>query len=127
MVAVDTNILVRFFTKDDTKLYAEAKKLLDQAPNGSLLLDRIILTELGYVLRSGYPYTKSDVSKIYKSLLSDQRFSVVDRELVELTVSLFGSLKPLSFEDCWLLALKQSGKVNDILTFDVDLQKQHKK
>ena len=123
MVAIDTNILVRFFTGDDANLYAEAKKLIEQAETGSLLLDRIILAELGYVLHSGYPYAKHDIAKIYKSLLSDQRFSVVDRELVELTANLFETEKPLSFEDCWLLALKRSNKVSDVLTFNVGLQK----
>jgi predicted nucleic acid-binding protein len=123
VVAVDTNLLVRIFTKDDAVLYTKAARILAEAQADSLLLDRITLAELGYVLRARYPYNKANVAEIYKSLLRDGRFRIVDRELVEMTVGLFDSEHPLSFEDCWLLALKRAGKVKSIATFDTNLSK----
>jgi len=48
---------------------------------------------------------------------------VTDREVVESAIELFDVEKPLSFEGCWLLALKQSGKVSGVTTFDQPLQK----
>lgn len=123
MVAVDTSILVRIFTQDNPALAAKADHLIQQSKPGSLLLDRLVLAELGYVLRSRYTYLKSDVVKIYKSLLVDEHFNVIDNEVVGLAINYFETETPLSFEDCWLLALKQAGKVENVLTFDTDLQK----
>lgn len=123
MVAVDTNILVRLFAQDVPDLARKAERVIYNASNTSLLLDRLILAEFNYVLQSQYKFSKHDIVRLMKSLLGDERFSVSDRGLVEMTVSLFGAEKPLSFEDCWLLALKKSGKVTEVATFDNNLIK----
>ena len=117
-VAIDSSILVRYFTKDNEELFEKASMMITEAKPTSILLDRVIFAELGYVLRSVYELSKKQVVLIYESLLSNNIFSIPDRELLETTVELFNTEKPLSFEDCWLLALRNSDKVSDILTFD---------
>ncbi len=117
-VAIDSSILVRYFTKDNEELFEKATTMITEAKPNSILLDRVIFAEFGYVLRSVYELNKKQVILIYESLLSNNIFSIPDRELLEATVKLFSKEKPLSFEDCWLLALKNSDKVSDILTFD---------
>jgi len=42
---------------------------------------------------------------------------------VGLTIDIFGQEQPLSFEDSWLVALKKSGTVTSIKTFDEALAK----
>jgi predicted nucleic acid-binding protein len=116
--AIDSNVLVRYFTQDNDELLAKATKLLASASTNSIVLDRIIIAELGYVLRSVYELKKDQIVQVYKSMLANDIFSIPDRELVEMTVELFDSEKPLSFEDCWLLALKRSKKITTILTLD---------
>ena len=117
-VVIDSSVLVRYFTKDNEELFRKASIMITEAKPNSILLDRVIIAELGYVLRSVYKLSKKQVVLIYESLLSNNIFSIPDRELLETTVELFNKEKPLSFEDCWLLALKNSDKVLDILTFD---------
>lgn len=124
MVAIDTSVLIRFLTKDDEQLAAKATKAIHAFDVGEALLDRVILAEIGYVLRSVYGFDKKDVVDVYKTLLADNRFTTVDRDLVESTVDIFDAQKPLSFEDSWLLSLKRSKKVSRVLTFDQDLLKQ---
>jgi len=123
MVAVDTNILVRFITNDDKEQSPRARIILEQATPGSLLLDRLILAEVGYVLRSGYGFSKSQIASVYSTLLGESIFFVPNHETLEAAVKLYGSERPLSFEDCYLLALKQTGKVDSVHTFDQNLQK----
>ena len=125
-VAIDSSVLVRYFTKDNEELFKKASTLITEAKPNSILLDRVIFSEFGYVLRSVYELNKEQVVQIYESLLSNNIFSIPDRELLETTVELFDIEKPLSFEDCWLLALKNSGKVSDILTFDDGILKRLK-
>ena len=92
--------------------------MLTKARPNSILLYRVILAKFGYFLRSVYELNKKQIVLIYRSLLSDNKFSIPDREIVETTVEVFNTEKLLSFEDSWLLALKNSDKVSDILTLD---------
>jgi predicted nucleic-acid-binding protein len=122
-IAIDSSVLVRYFTQDDDKLFAEASRLLTNAKPNSLVLDRVIIAEFGYVLRSVYGLKKDRLVPVYKSMLANDIFAIPDRELVEGTISIFDKEKPLSFEDCWLLSLKRSKKVTNVFTFDDGLLK----
>jgi predicted nucleic-acid-binding protein len=64
-----------------------------------------------------------DIANILHSLLADARFVFSDRDLVSETIALFEQEKPLSFEDCWLLALRKQHKVTNVATFDLQLKK----
>ena len=123
MVAIDTNILVRYYTDDVSTLTAQAEKIIDQATLRSLFLDRLVIAELTYVLKKIYKFDKVDVVNILYSLLADARFVFGDRDLASETIKLFGKENPLSFEDCWLLALVQQHKVSNVVTFDQQLKK----
>lgn len=123
MVALDTNIVVRFMTNDDALLSPKAKKILEAAKPGTLLLDRLIIEEIGYVLHSNYEFTKQYIVKAFRSLIELQAISVPDKDIVDLAIDLFESEKPLSFEDCWLLALQKLGTVDAVATFDQNLLK----
>jgi predicted nucleic-acid-binding protein len=122
-IAIDSSVLVRYFTKDDDRLSKQATDLLEKADSNSLVLDRVIIAEFGYVLRSVYGLKKDQLVPVYKSILGNDIFSIPDRDLVETTIRLFDEEKPLSFEDCWLLSLKRSKKVTNVLTFDDSLLK----
>ena len=127
MVAVDTNVLLRSLVRDDVHLAERADKMLLGAGQASLLLDRLILAECTYVLRSYYEFDKADIADWLAAIMGDSRFSVPDREMVQATVALFGSEKPLSFEDCWLLALRHSEAVKAVATLDEKLAKRVEK
>jgi len=123
MVAIDTNILVRYYTDDAPALTDKAQKIIDQAAPRSLFLDRLVIAELTYVLKKLYKFNKGDIANILQSLLADARFVFGDRDLTSETIALFEQEKPLSFEDCWLLALKRQHKVTNVVTFDQQLNK----
>lgn len=123
MVAVDSNILLRAHIGDGGKLATKAEEFLSRAQPSSLLLDRLILEECSYVLKSMYGYEKQDIVYWMTSVINDERFYIPDRELVGLAIDIFGQEQPLSFEDSWLVALKKSGTVTSIKTFDEALAK----
>ncbi len=123
MVAIDANILVRLVVQDVPDQTQEAQKIVAGSKLGSLWLDKLIIGEVTYVLRSVYGYQRTNIVRAVKGFINDERFYVPNREMMDVTVGLFESEKPLSFEDCWLLALKQTGKVKSIATFDTDILK----
>lgn len=122
-VAIDANVLVRYIVKDDITLAYKAEQIIRQAKTASLVLDRLIIAEISYVLRSVYMLSKDDIVAVYRGLLSNDSFSIPDRELVEMAVDAFAKERPLSFEDCWLLGLYRSGRVTGIATFDSGLSR----
>lgn len=57
-VAIDSSVLVRYFTKDNEELFEKASKMITEAKPNSILLDRVIFAEFGYALRSVYELNK---------------------------------------------------------------------
>jgi predicted nucleic acid-binding protein len=51
MVAIDTNVLIRYYAKDSPVLEKQAHDILSQAKPRSLFLDPLVLAELAYVLK----------------------------------------------------------------------------
>lgn len=123
MVGIDTNVLVRWLTRDNKLLANQADKLLNNAKPASIVLDRIIIAELCYVLRSVYSYKKPHIVTNLKALLNDPRFSIMDRMLVEDMVHIFASNQPLSPEDSFLIAQHNNKKIDEIWSFDKVLLK----
>lgn len=126
MVALDANILLRALVGDDNSLTQKAAAILAAAKPRSLLVDRLILAECSYVLRSYYKYEKVDISDWLHAVLADKRFHIPDHEVLGLAVTLFATEKPLSFEDCWLLALYKRDDVTDVASFDTALARRVK-
>ena len=71
MIALDTNILVRFLTRDDPDQSAEAERLMSgltsDAPGH---VCREVLVELVWVLERAYKYSRADISRALEGLLS---------------------------------------------------------
>jgi len=103
-IAVDSSVLVRYFTKDDNKLLKRAKELLETATPNSLVLDRVIIAEFGYVLRSVYGLKKDRLVPVYKFILANDIFTIPDRELVETTIKFFDEENPSKIVGFYLLS-----------------------
>jgi predicted nucleic-acid-binding protein len=86
MIALDTNVLIRFFTADDDVQYRLAKALISkhQGMNKSIYISAIVLCELVWVLKSGYKYSRQQISKLLQQMTRTEEFafSVMD-ELIE--------------------------------------------
>lgn len=123
MTAVDTNVLVRWLVNDHPVQARKASTMIDGAETDSLQLDRLILAELTYVLRSNYEMPKNIIVDNLRVILATEAFFIDVPELVRATVDIFANERPLSFEDSWLLAQKRAGDVSGIMTFDKALDK----
>ena len=82
MIAVDTNILVRYITNDDKEQALLATTLLDSyiGKEKSIFINNIVLCELVWVLVRGYKYQKEDIIKTLKLLLSSIEFEFENHE-----------------------------------------------
>ena len=88
MIAVDTNVLVRYITNDDKDQCIMATRLLDSyiGKEKSIFINNIVLCELVWVLVRGYKYQKEQIIKTLKLLLSAIEFEFEHHKLAFLAV-----------------------------------------
>lgn len=88
MIAVDTNILVRYITNDNQEQAILATELLEKytGKEKSIFINNIVLCELVWVLDRGYKYKKTEIVKTLKLLLSSIEFEFENHELSFLAV-----------------------------------------
>ncbi len=72
MIALDTNVLVRFLVSDDAPMTARARKVFEQAlaSGDPLLISNLVLLETLWVLGSAYGFTRKTNLEAIECLLS---------------------------------------------------------
>jgi predicted nucleic-acid-binding protein len=120
MLGIDTNILVRYLTKDDRPQYEKARRLLDrEAGKGEpVLISLLVLLETECVLRSRYALAKSEIVAALSALLDSADLAFEDEPSVERA---FYSWKDSAadFADCLIEARNLQLGCQATATFDV--------
>lgn len=77
MIGIDTNILIRYLTKDDEDQSNEASKLFEQYSGieSSIYINNIVLCEVVWVLEAAYKYPKQDIIRALKLVLQTPEFA----------------------------------------------------
>jgi len=70
MIGLDTNILVRYFTRDDERQWKRVDAYLKKrcSSKNPGWISCIVLCEIVWVLTRGYEYAKSDILKLLEQL-----------------------------------------------------------
>ena len=119
MVAVDTNILVRFLVKDDLAQFQRAEKLLQ---DHEIYIPDTVLLETEWVLRFAYNLSPDAILQGFLLLLGMENVNVRDASAVKQALDWFA--QKMDFADAWHLALSQS--CQRFATFDDKLVKRAK-
>jgi predicted nucleic-acid-binding protein len=101
MKALDTNVLVRYLTRDDPAQERAASRFLEAARARSepILVNLIVLCELVWVLGRAYEYSKAEVAAAIEQLLTTEQIVVEEADLAWLALSDFRATKA-DFADC---------------------------
>lgn len=119
VLGVDSNILVRFLTEDDSAQFAVARRFLEQAAEGSLFLSLVVLVEINWVLRRVYKRRKAEVLDALDELVDSRQFSVEERTRVVRAISLARSTRA-DFSDALIALGNEVMGCERTATFDVD-------
>lgn len=111
MVALDTNIVVRFLTKDDPEQFLKSKTIF--ATQEIFLADTVLL-ETGWVLRYAYAYEPAQISGAIRKLCGLPTVHLADAERVLLALAVVEA--GLDWVDAFHLAYAES--CTALLTFD---------
>ena len=119
MRAVDTNVLVRLITRDDSRQAASADAFIE---NGAWL-SILVLAETSWVLATVYERSASDVATAVEMLLNHKHLTIQDSDTVAAALALFRSKPSLGFSDCMVLQLARKAGHLPVGTFDHGLGK----
>ncbi len=116
MIALDTNVIVRFLTYDDPKQAEKAKALMEQ---NKVLITKTVLLETEWVLRYSYELNRTIVAKAFEKLLGLTEVWVDD--LTGIAQALTWYQEGFDFADA--LHLASSEAAQQFATFDKAMTK----
>jgi predicted nucleic acid-binding protein len=111
MTAVDTNVLVRFLTRDDAEQFQRAVALFER---DTIHVPDTVWLETAWVLRFAYGYAPEAITKAFRSLLGLPQVRVTDP--ARLLLALEWHATGLDFADALHLACSQDA--GTLATFD---------
>lgn len=124
MIALDTNVLVRFLVRDDEAQAARARRLIETcAETGeACLVSNPVLCELEWVLESVYHASRAEVASAVQALLGMPPFQVEDAPVTERALRMYSKGKG-DFSDLLLGQVGRTRGARTTYTFDRDLRK----
>ena len=123
MQGVDTNVLVRYITRDDRGQERAASRFLDSARTRSkpVFVNVIVLCELVWVLGRSYEYSRAEVAAVIGQVLTTEQIVVEDADLAWLALADFNASKA-DFADCLIGRKNLRLGCDATVTFDVRLK-----
>lgn len=90
MIAVDANILVRYFVQDDSRQFALAKTFIEERLSRETpgFVTLVAIAELGWVLERLYGQSPSAIVAVVNKLLNSAQIVVEEASAVEAALSL---------------------------------------
>ncbi len=119
MRAVDTIVLIRLITRDDSRQTASAEAFIAKGAWVSALA----LAEVVWVLGSVYELNTTDQATAIEMLLNHRQLVLQDHETVSAALELFRVKPSLGFSDCLMLAMARKAGHLPLGTFDRNLGK----
>ena len=119
MRAIDTNVLVRLITRDDSRQVASAERFIEKGAWVSVLA----LAEATWVLSTVYELNSKDLANAIAMLLDHRDLALQDPDAVTEALELFRAKPALGFSDCLMLQLARKAGHLPLGTFDRNLSK----
>jgi len=120
VIGLDTNVLVRYLTKDDEVQWKRAVEIINNAE--SCFISNIVLCEMVWVLR-GKPnkYPQSEILKIIELLLQSSKLEFVNRTVIYQALKL-NKLGKADFADYLIGVVNHFHECSTTVTFDQKLK-----
>jgi len=119
MLAVDTNVLVRYLIRDDQSQYEKARRLIERevSKGEPVLVSMLVLLEAEWVLRSRYELAKAEIVTAFSALLDTADLAFEDEPSVEHAVYSWKD-STADFADCLIEARNRRLGCRATATFD---------
>lgn len=121
-VFVDSNVFIRFLTKDDEQMFFDCQKFFKSINEGKLrpYISNIIILEIIFVLTKIYKFSKSKVLEDIKLLLRLRNLTLIEKTETKKALKLFKK-NNIKYQDC--LIASQVPEKATLVTYDQDFKK----
>lgn len=118
---VDTNIFLRYLTRDDDAKYARCRDLFADAVEGktALATSGIVIAELIWTLSSYYKVPKADIIEKVIIIVSTENLFIPDKDMIAEALVLYGR-KNIDYIDAYNAAFMKHHGVGGIWSYDRD-------
>jgi predicted nucleic-acid-binding protein len=124
MALLDTNILIRFLTSDETQKFRGLYTLFESLEQGDLRVELklIVLFQVIFVLKSFYSVPREEIATGMLGILKYKGIIVKEKKIVCRTIELWHDSK-LDIVDCYLIACLEGDRQNILYSYDRDFDK----
>jgi len=120
MIGLDTNVLVRYLTRDDEPQWQQAADLIQQ--NQPCFITNIVLCEVVWVLRgTTYGFRKDEIINVLEAMLHSAAFEFESRSTVDQALQRYKQGKA-DFSDYLIGAVSQQAGCTETWSFDGKLK-----
>ncbi|MBW4484128.1 MAG: type II toxin-antitoxin system VapC family toxin [Tildeniella torsiva UHER 1998/13D] len=120
MIGLDTNILVRYLTRDDEPQWQQASEVIQQ--NQPCFIANIVLCELVWVLRgANYRFQKAEVIGIIEAMLHSAAFEFESRSTLDQALQQYKQGKA-DLSDYLIGAISRQAGCTETVSFDGKLR-----
>ena len=120
MIGLDTNILVRYLTRDDESQWRQAADLIQH--NQPCFIAHIVLCELVWVLRgANYRFQKQEIVSVLEAMLHSAAFEFENRSILDQALQQYKQGKA-DFSDYLIGAISRQMDCTETATFDGKLK-----
>lgn len=118
MIALDTNVLVRFLVQDDPEQARIANTVFDQLTDVTPgFVSREVLVELVWVLERAYGYLRTDIATALDGLLSALELVIEAADDVGQAVERYRN-EGFGFADLMIASAAKRAGASELVTFD---------
>lgn len=114
MVAIDTSVLVRLLTRDDTDQVAAAEAFVIKGA----WVSHLVLAETFLVLDSVYDLSRVQIATAVDMLLNHRELSLQDADVVTAALEHYRRRPAVEFSDCLVLEIARKAGHLPVATFD---------
>ncbi|MBM2834122.1 MAG: hypothetical protein HW406_1283 [Candidatus Brocadiaceae bacterium] len=118
---IDTNIFLRFLTKDDPSKYDKCKELFKRAMEGKINLatSSLVIAELIWTLLSYYKVSKADVIEKVSIIVGTETIHIPEKDIIADALILY-SRENIDYIDSYNAVFMKQNGLNEILSYDSD-------
>ena len=116
MTSLDTNVVLRFVTRDHPVQSLKARDLIEAGP---VWVSKTVILETEWVLRSGYEKERGEIVGILRAFLGLPQITVEDPDGTALALELYAG----GFDFADALHLVTSRRIAHFATFDKELRR----
>jgi predicted nucleic acid-binding protein len=120
---VDTNVFLRYLTKDDPSKYERCRQMFKRVLEGEITISTsgLVIAELIWTLLSYYKVPKAEVIEKVSVILGTKNLLIPDKDVLVDALVLYGR-KNIDFIDAYNAVFMKYQGLSEIYSYDEDFE-----